>query len=49
MKQFRATVKVGGIWVNTIVFADNPNLAFQLVKAQYGTANVLAPPTQLSH
>lgn len=49
MKQFRATVKVGGMWVNTIVFADNPNHAFQLAKAQYGATNVLAPPTQLTH
>lgn len=49
MKQFRATVKVGGMWMNTIVFADNPNHAFQLAKSQYGTSNVLAPPTQLGH
>ena len=47
MKQFRATVKVGGMWVNTIVFADNPILAFKLVQSQYGASNVLAPPTQL--
>jgi hypothetical protein len=49
MKQFKATVKVGGMWVSTIVFADNPILAFKLVQSQYGAGNVLAPPTQLGH
>jgi hypothetical protein len=47
MKQFRATVKVGGMWVNTIIFADNPNQAFQLAKSQFGASNVMSPPTQL--
>jgi len=49
MKQFRATVKVSGVWVNTIVFADNLNHAFQLARAQYGAMNVLAPPQQIGH
>jgi hypothetical protein len=49
MKQFRATVKISGMWINTIVFADNSNHAFQLAKAQYGITNVLAPPLQLGY
>jgi len=49
MKQFKAMVRVGGLWVNTIVFADNPNQAFQLAKSQFGAGNVMAPPTQLGH
>jgi len=49
MKQFRAAVKVGGMWVSTIVFADNPTLTFKLVQPQYGAGNVLGPPIQLGH
>ena len=49
MKQFKATVKVSGVWINTIVFADNIAMAFKLVQGQYGAANVLAPPTMVSH
>jgi hypothetical protein len=49
MKQFKATVKVSGLWINTIVFADNSNHAFALVKSQYGASNVLAPPMLLGY
>jgi hypothetical protein len=49
MKQFKATVKVSGVWINTIVFADNSAMAFKLVQGQYGAGNVLAPPLQLGH
>jgi len=49
MKQFKAMVRVGGMWVNTIVFDDNPNHAFQLAKSQFGASNVMSPPTQLGH
>ena len=44
MKQFRATVKVSGVWINTIVFADNIAMAYKLVQGQYGAGNVLSPP-----
>ncbi len=47
MKQFRATVRVSGMLISTIVFADNPALAYKLVQAQYGANNVLAMPTQV--
>ncbi|MDF9789280.1 hypothetical protein [Polynucleobacter sphagniphilus] len=49
MKQFKVMVKVSGVWVNTIVFADNPNHAFQLAKSQFGSSNIMSPPTQLGH
>ena len=49
MKQFKATVKVGGMWVSTIVFTDNPSPVFKLVQSQYGAGNILAPPTPLGH
>jgi hypothetical protein len=48
MRQFKVTVKVGGVWATTIVFADNNAMAFKLVQQQYGAANVLAPPMQLN-
>ena len=47
MKQFKATVKVSGVIVNTVVFADNPIHAFKLVQQQYGSTNVVSPPTLL--
>jgi hypothetical protein len=48
MKQFKATVKVCGMVVSTIVFAENPIHAFKLVQQQYGTNNVVSPPTLLN-
>lgn len=47
MKQFRATVRVSGMLISTIVFADNAVLAYKLVQAQYGAANVIAIPNQV--
>jgi hypothetical protein len=49
MKQFKATVKVSGVWINTIVFADNSSMAFKLVQGQFGAGNVLSPPQQIGH
>jgi hypothetical protein len=49
MKQFKATVKVSGVWINTIVFAENSALAYKLVQGQFGAANVLSPPQQIGH
>jgi len=45
MKQFRATVKVSGLVINTIVFADNANFAIKILQAQYGANNVVGIPT----
>jgi hypothetical protein len=47
MKQFRATVKAGGIWVQTIIFADNSMMAYKLAQAQYGSSNVMGTPVPL--
>jgi hypothetical protein len=47
MKQFRATVKVGGMWVQTIIYADNSNIALKLAQAQYGASNVQGMPMPL--
>lgn len=47
MRQFRATVKVGGMWVQTVIFADNSNVALKLAQAQYGPSNVQGIPVPL--
>jgi hypothetical protein len=47
MKQFKVTVKVSGIWINTILFADNIAMALKLAQGQYGAANVMSPPQQI--
>ena len=49
MKQFKATIKVSGLVMNTIVFAENSMLAFKLVQSLYGANNVLSPPIQIGH
>ena len=49
MKQFKATVKVGGLVISTIVFAENVNFAFKLVQSLYGAGNVVSPPIQIGH
>ena len=49
MKQFKATVKVSGLVMNTIVFAENVNFAFKLVQSLYGANNVVSPPVQVGH
>jgi len=47
MRQYRATVKVGGMWVQTVIFADNGNVALKLAQAQYGSSNVQGNPVPL--
>jgi hypothetical protein len=49
MKQFRAIVRVSGVWLNTIVFAENSAMAFKLAQGQYGASNVMSPPQQIGH
>jgi hypothetical protein len=49
MKQFRATVKVSGLVVTTIVFADNANFAMKILQAQFGANNVIGIPTQIGN
>lgn len=47
MKQFRVTVKASGLWVQTVIFAENNLMALKLAQAQYGASNVMGMPTQL--
>ena len=47
MNQYRATVKAGGMWVETIVFAENVNAAMKILQTQFGAGNVVSTPTQL--
>jgi hypothetical protein len=49
MKQFKATVKISGVWINTIVFAENSAMAFKLVQEQFGVGNVLSSLQQIGH
>ena len=49
MRQFKATIKVSGVWINTIVFADNSAMALKLAQRQYGASNVLSTPQQIGH
>ena len=49
MKQFRATVRVSGFVVNTIVFAENSNFAMKILQAQFGANNVIGIPTQIGN
>lgn len=47
MKQFKATVRVGGLIVATIVFAENSSCAMRLLRAQFGASNVVGNPMAL--
>ena len=49
MKQFKATVKVSGTIITTIVFAENPMFALKLVQQQFGNNNVVSPPMQIGN
>lgn len=49
MKQFKATVKVSGMVISTIVFAENSMLAYKLVQSLYGANNVVALPAEIGH
>jgi|GEM_PF-846433 len=49
MKQFRATVRAGGLVVTTIVFAENTNFAMKILQAQFGVNNVISIPTQIGN
>lgn len=42
-----AQVKVSGVWVKTVVYADSSQHANYLLKAQFGAPNVPHMPVQL--
>ena len=48
MHQYRAMVKAGGIWVETVVFAENVVAALKLAQTQFGNGNVAGTPTQIT-
>jgi hypothetical protein len=48
MKRYRATVNAGGIWVETILYAQNQADAYRLFKAIFGAQNAPHPPKQVS-
>ena len=47
MKQYKATVRVAGLIMITVVFAENTNFAMKLLQAQFGTNNVVGIPTPI--
>jgi len=47
MKQYKATVRVAGLILTTVVFAENTNFAMKLLQAQFGTNNVVGIPTPI--
>ncbi len=47
MKQYKATVRVAGLIMTTVVFAENTNFAMKLLQAQFGTNNVVGIPTPI--
>ena len=48
MHKYKATVKVSGLYVTTIVFAEGIQQAMALLKAQYGIANIVHMPMQVT-
>ena len=46
MKRYKAIVKASGLWVETIVFAQNTAQAYALFKSIYGANNVPHMPTE---
>jgi hypothetical protein len=53
MKNYKATVRVGnGLGTGTMIVwaqvcAANPNIARQMLEAQYGRGNVIGVPTEV--
>jgi glycerol-3-phosphate dehydrogenase len=48
MKRYKATVNAAGMWVETILYAQNQAQACALFKAIFGTANVPHQPSQVA-
>ncbi|MDP3620629.1 MAG: hypothetical protein Q8R65_01755 [Polynucleobacter sp.] len=47
MKRYKATVNAAGMWVETILYAQNQAQAIALFKAIFGAPNVPYIPTQI--
>lgn len=47
MKRYKATVHAGGMWVETILYAQNQAQAYRLFQAIFGSGNVPYIPIQI--
>jgi hypothetical protein len=47
MKRYKTTVNASGLWVETILFAQNQAQAYALFKAIFGGNNVPHQPLQI--
>jgi hypothetical protein len=47
MKRYKATVNAAGMWVETILYAQNPAQAYKLFQAIFGANNVPHQPLQI--
>ena len=47
MKRYKAIVNAGGMWVETILYAQNPAQANKLFQAIFGAKNVPHQPQQI--
>ena len=47
MKRYKATVNAAGMWVETILYAQNPAQAYKLFQAIFGAKNVPHQPLQI--
>jgi glycerol-3-phosphate dehydrogenase len=47
MKRYKATVNASGMWVETILYAQNQAQAYKLFQAIFGANNVPHQPLQI--
>ena len=47
MKRYKATVNAAGMWVETILYAQNQAQAYKLFQAIFGANNVPHQPLQI--
>ena len=47
MKRYKATVNAAGMWVETILYAQNQAQAYKLFQAIFGSSNVPHQPLQI--
>lgn len=47
MKRYKATVNAAGMWVETILYAQNQAQAYRLFQAIFGSSNVPHQPQQI--
>lgn len=47
MRRYKAIVNASGMWVETILYAQNQAQAYKLFQTIFGSSNVPHQPTQL--